>query len=159
MKLVRSVQSNMSQSCDDTDDISVATMIRKSSPEHSSDTSDPSLPDLLNSSAHTKTQIRDDKQRPRSCIDPNLTLMHPGFKVVDEVSGTLKKRWSGIHMGSKFIQAFDRLADDTEEEYTDSLEHTATNARLRNPALHEDASNSNGDVRSLLLRNCQYAKC
>lgn len=140
MKLVRSVQSNMSQSYDDTEELSVATMVRKGSPIEIDNSSDPSLPDLLNSSAHTKTQVKDERLRPRSCVDPN-------FKLVDDAAGTLKKRWSGIHLGSKFVQAFDRLADDTEEEYTDSLEHTASNMHLRQQhrrrGLDEEAGNSN----------------
>lgn len=152
MKLVRSVQSNMSQSCDDTEDASVATMIRRCSPTERSDetTSDPSLPDLLNSSAHTKPQLREERQRPRSCVDPNIGLT-AGFKLCDDVTGTVKKRWSGIHMGSKFGQAFDRLADDTEEEYTDSLEHTAHNVQRRGARngevqYREDTTNSHEEV-------------
>lgn len=128
VKLVRSIQSSMS--CDESDDISTATMVRRHSPI---DSADPTLPDLLNSSAYTKTQVREERQRPRSCIDPNITLSQvPGFKLVDDAAGTIKKRWSGIHLGSKFVQAFDRLAMDTEEEYTDSLENTVNRKRLEN---------------------------
>ncbi|GLV31098.1 uncharacterized protein CBL_12172 [Carabus blaptoides fortunei] len=132
------LRSNMSQSCDDTEDLSVATMIHRCPSDESSD---PSLPDLLNSSAHGKVQLREERQRPRSCVDPNIGLTG-GFKLCDDVTGTVKKRWSGIHMGSKFGQAFDRLADDTEEEYTDSLEHTAHNVQRRGARNGELTTNS-----------------
>lgn len=56
--------------------------------------------------------------RPRSCVDSV-----GGFSVVSDIASTVRKRWSGTHIGSKLANAFDRLApDDTEEEYTDSLE-------------------------------------
>ncbi|XP_075232079.1 uncharacterized protein LOC142330581 isoform X2 [Lycorma delicatula] len=56
--------------------------------------------------------------RPRSCVDSV-----GGFSVVSDIASTVRKRWSGIHIGSKLANAFERLApDDTEEDYTDSLE-------------------------------------
>lgn len=134
MKLVRSIQSSMS--CDESEDISVATMIKRYSP--CNDSTDPSLPDLLNSSANTKTQVREEKQRPRSCIDPNLTM--------NDVAATVKKRWSGIHMGSKFVQAFDRLATDTEDEYTDSLENNV------NQRKSDDSGSSGNSNKVKILR-------
>ncbi|XP_054280319.1 uncharacterized protein LOC128998281 isoform X2 [Macrosteles quadrilineatus] len=50
--------------------------------------------------------------RPRSCVDCVTGA---------DVAGTQHKRWS-VNIGGKLGQAYDRLGDDTEEEYTDSLE-------------------------------------
>lgn len=53
--------------------------------------------------------------RPRSCVDSVN-----GFSVVSDIASTVRKRWSGIHIGSKLANAFEKLApDDTEEDYTD----------------------------------------
>lgn len=69
------------------------------------------------------------KERPRSCVAANVT---PSMTTVSsslggslaDLASTVKKRWSGIHLGSKLFQAFDRLAaEDSDEEYTDSLEN------------------------------------
>jgi hypothetical protein len=51
----------------------------------------------------------------------------------------VKKRWSGIQLGSKLFQAFDRLAaEDTEEEYSDSLENKPRGRRR-----HTSSSSNN----------------
>lgn len=47
--------------------------------------------------------------RPRSCVDCVTGA---------DVAGTQHKRWS-VNIGGKLGQAYDRLGDDTEEEYTD----------------------------------------
>ncbi|GJQ82071.1 hypothetical protein Trydic_g6943 [Trypoxylus dichotomus] len=100
----------------DTDDASAPMTIL-----HNSTTSpDKTLPDLLNSSENFKPTIG--KQRPRSCIDPGF-LSKPSFKLGEDVTTIAKKRWSGISLSSKLYQAYNRLAHDSEEEYTDSLEN------------------------------------
>lgn len=48
--------------------------------------------------------------RPRSCVDSVSGLA--------DLAATARKRWS-VNLGGKLIQAYDRLGDDTEEEYTD----------------------------------------
>ncbi|XP_044730714.1 uncharacterized protein LOC123293839 isoform X2 [Chrysoperla carnea] len=64
------------------------------------------------------------KPRPRSFIDHN---------VVSDVTNSEKKRWSDVHPGSKLHQAFDRLvAEDSDEEYTDSLEPEINNKTNKN---------------------------
>ncbi|RZF48900.1 hypothetical protein LSTR_LSTR003280 [Laodelphax striatellus] len=75
----------------------------------------PSEEEELNNVAFQHQEVT--SARPRSCVDSV-----GGFSVSD-IASTVRKRWSGIHIGSKLANAFDRLApDDTEEEYTDSLE-------------------------------------
>lgn len=51
--------------------------------------------------------------RPRSCVD-SVNATHS-----TDIAATAHKRWSGVNMGGKFSQAFDKLIDNTEEEYTD----------------------------------------
>lgn len=66
-----------------------------------------------------------DKQRPRSCVDPGV-LSKTNFKLGEDVTTIQKKRWSGISLTSKLYQAYNTLAhENSEEEYTDSLETTA----------------------------------
>ncbi|XP_039289905.1 uncharacterized protein LOC111050470 isoform X3 [Nilaparvata lugens] len=75
----------------------------------------PSEEEELNNVAFQHQEVT--SARPRSCVDSV-----GGFSVSD-IASTVRKRWSGIHIGSKLANAFERLApDDTEEEYTDSLE-------------------------------------
>ncbi|KAK7872760.1 hypothetical protein R5R35_011887 [Gryllus longicercus] len=67
------------------------------------------------------------RARPRSCTNPSsagpAAGAGAGFSLVTDLASTVRKRWSGIHLGSKLFQAFDRLAaEDSDEEYTDSLE-------------------------------------
>lgn len=91
--------------------------IPTTTPHKSPETIDPPLPDLLNSSAYTKPYCRGERERPRSCIDPSKA----SFKLGEDITNISKKRWSGIALNSKLIQAYNRL-EDTDEEYTDSLE-------------------------------------
>lgn len=74
----------------------------------------PTVEDLMDAKA--------DRPRPRSCVDANAS----GFSLTD-IASTMKKRWSGIQLGSKLFQAFDKLLVEDiasgEEEYTDSLEN------------------------------------
>ncbi|BES87436.1 RUN and SH3 domain containing 2 [Nesidiocoris tenuis] len=50
--------------------------------------------------------------RPRSCVDALAG---------SDVASAAKKRWSGVHMGSRLVNAFDRLQHQ-DEEFPDSLE-------------------------------------
>ncbi|KAF5277375.1 hypothetical protein FQA39_LY06188 [Lamprigera yunnana] len=112
MKLATSIQSSSAQSITD-EDLSVATTVHYGSPEKNT------LPDLL-SSGLSRNQS---KIRPRSCVEPEV-LSKPSFRLGEDVTSAAKKRWSEISLTSKLYQAYDRLAhDDTEEEYTDSLEN------------------------------------
>lgn len=136
MKFVRSIQNSLNQSGDDENQggwhnrkpVSTEVLPRAEEPTHHSNCTaasshSPPLPDLLDSSscAH-KPCVAEDKPRPRSCVDN--TVQGAGFSLVTDIASTVKKRWSGIQLGSKLFQAFDRLAaEDTEEEYSDSLEN------------------------------------
>lgn len=138
MKIVRSIQNSLSQSGDEESQggwhhrrpLSTDMLPRAEEPAHhpnctagSSDS--PPLPDLIDSSscAH-KPWTGEDKPRPRSCVDNTVQGGGGGFSLVTDIASTVKKRWSGIQLGSKLFQAFDRLAaEDTEEEYSDSLEN------------------------------------
>ena len=51
--------------------------------------------------------------RPRSCVDSSN-----GF-AVNDVASTVRKRWSGVQFGSKLASAFERLAVEDDETYTD----------------------------------------
>lgn len=86
---------------------------------------DVALPDVLNNSGNTKSG---DKVRPRSCMNPsinNVLLNEDGSNGSGGSSGyDQTRRWSGVQLGSKLMQAFDRLAlYDDSGDYTDSLEH------------------------------------
>lgn len=96
---------------------------------------DKALPDLLNSSEPLKPTIA--KQRPRSCIDPGY-LSKPSFKLGEDVTTVAKKRWSGISLSSKLYQVYNRLAHDSEEEYTDSLENNHHNTHQDDEATQID---------------------
>lgn len=97
------------------------------------------LPDLVDSSSCTHNQwTGEDKPRPRSCVD-NAAQGTGGFSLVTDIASTVKKRWSGIQLSSKLFQAFDRLAaEDTEEEYSDSLENKPRGRRR-----HASSSSNN----------------
>lgn len=77
--------------------------------------SDKPLPDLLEQSTNSApltTQLKRNSRarqlrRPRSCIDPSGD---------GDPSSSLRKRWSGVQLGSMLSQALDRLlAEDAEE--------------------------------------------
>lgn len=98
------------------------------------------LPDILNASPLSKPKNRNDKERPRSCIEGGL--VKPNFKLGDDINNIMKKRWSGIAPNSKLYQAFDRLAKE-EEEYTDSLE---------TPEQHDKNDDCNSDKNIPMLK-------
>ncbi|XP_034234685.1 uncharacterized protein LOC117641457 isoform X5 [Thrips palmi] len=133
LRLVRSIQNSVGQ----------LTIAEEYSSTHKGDNSDNPLPDLLELSSNstllsvpTKRNSRSRQlRRPRSCIDPSGDLLDP--------STNLRKRWSGVQLGSKLSQALDRLlAEDTEEDFSDSL--NATPATPATPLLrtHSDQSTS-----------------
>ncbi|XP_066157352.1 uncharacterized protein [Euwallacea fornicatus] len=78
--------------------------------------------ELLNSSGNSSASRsrRNDRERPRSCVEPGVLTM-PSFKLGEDVNNVAKKRWSTIGTNSKMYQVYDRLAQG-EEEYVDSLE-------------------------------------
>nr|XP_022919540.1 uncharacterized protein LOC111428305 isoform X2 [Onthophagus taurus] len=119
--------STYSFSGSDTDEVSCATAIHHASQPNNEEQG---LPDLLNSSKRVPP-----KARPRSCIDPGC-YSKPGFKLAEDVASIAKKRWSGVPLTSKLYQAYNRLAIDSEEEYTDSLEtHYHQQAQVDDEAL------------------------
>lgn len=81
---------------------------------------EPSTPDLLNDSANVKTTL--EKNRPRSCVNPTAI----GYDICpnnSRIELETNRRWSGVQLGSKLMQAFDRLVFDDSDDYTDSLEN------------------------------------
>lgn len=152
MKFVRSIQNSLSQSGDEENQggchhrkpVSTEVLPRAEESAHhpnctSGSSDSPPLPDLLDSSSCTHKQwTGEDKPRPRSCVD-NTVQGTGGFSLVTDIASTVKKRWSGIQLGSKLFQAFDRLAaEDTEEEYSDSLENKPRGRRR-----HTSSSSNN----------------
>lgn len=152
MKFVRSIQSSLNQSGDDENQggwhhrkpVSTEVLPRVEEPPHhpAASSESPPLPDLLDSSSCThKPPAGEDKPRPRSCVDN--TVQGAGFSLVTDIASTVKKRWSGIQLGSKLFQAFDRLAtEDTEEEYSDSLENKPRGRRRQTSS---SSNNSTSD--------------
>lgn len=98
------------------DDYQTSVIMRHKEPKNK----EPSTPDLLNDSANVKTTI--EKNRPRSCMNPTAYL---GYDICPNNSRIEleNRRWSGVHLGSKLMQAFDRLVFDDSDDYTDSLEN------------------------------------
>lgn len=78
---------------------------------------EPSTPDLLNDSG--KVRPISEKSRPRSCVNPSGYDICPNNSRIEIEN----RRWSGVHLGSKLMQAFDRLVFDDSGEYSDSLEN------------------------------------
>ncbi|CAH0673988.1 unnamed protein product [Spodoptera exigua] len=112
LKLVRSMQSSGLSS----DDCQTSVIMRHKEPKNK----EPSTPDLLNDSANVKTTV--EKNRPRSCVNPTLI----GYDICpnnSRIEIESNRRWSGVHLGSKLMQAFDRLVFDDSDDYTDSLEN------------------------------------
>lgn len=95
---------------------------------------EPSTPDLLNDSANVKTTI--EKNRPRSCVNPT-TMAYDVCPHNSRIEMEQNRRWSGVQLGSKLMQAFDRLVFDDSDDYTDSLENNKPGA----------AKNSSNDVK------------
>ncbi|XP_022127259.2 uncharacterized protein LOC111001624 isoform X5 [Pieris rapae] len=113
LKLVRSMQSSGMS-----DDSQASVIMRNKDPKNK----EPSTPDLLNDTANIKTTI--EKNRPRSCVNPSPL----GYDICPNNSRIEEnnRRWSGVQLGSKLMQAFDRLVLDDSDDYTDSLENKAT---------------------------------
>ncbi|CAG9823829.1 unnamed protein product [Phaedon cochleariae] len=130
-KICHSSHSNRSNS--ESEDISTANTVR-----HYPVNNDTHLPDLLSSSPPSKSTIRSNKERPRSCVESSGSSKLT-FKLGDDVN---RKRWSGISLNSKLYQAYDRLSKE-EEEYTDSLENQPGQDK-------SDRNNSNENVPSLI---------
>ncbi|XP_026731458.1 uncharacterized protein LOC113496438 isoform X6 [Trichoplusia ni] len=119
LKLVRSMQSSGLSS----DDCQTSVIMRHKEPKNK----EPSTPDLLNDSANVKTTV--EKNRPRSCVNPSAI----GYDICpnnSRIEMETNRRWSGVHLGSKLMQAFDRLVFDDSDDYTDSLENNKPPAKL-----------------------------
>jgi hypothetical protein len=89
-------------------------------------TKEPSTPDLLNDSANVKTTV--EKHRPRSCVNPSAI----GYDICpnnSRIELETNRRWSGVQLGSKLMQAFDRLVFDDSDDYTDSLENNKPSSK------------------------------
>lgn len=84
---------------------------------------EPSTPDLLNDTVNVKTTI--EKSRPRSCVNPS-PLGYDLCPNNSRIELETNRRWSGVQLGSKLMQAFDRLVLDDSDDYTDSLENNKT---------------------------------
>ncbi|XP_063893871.1 uncharacterized protein LOC110379604 isoform X2 [Helicoverpa armigera] len=112
LKLVRSMQSSGLSS----DDCQTSVIMRHKEPKNK----EPSTPDLLNDSANVKTTV--EKNRPRSCVNPT-TIGYDICPNNSRIEIETNRRWSGVHLGSKLMQAFDRLVFDDSDDYTDSLEN------------------------------------
>ncbi|XP_048007173.1 uncharacterized protein LOC125242409 isoform X4 [Leguminivora glycinivorella] len=112
LKLVRSMQSSGLSS----DDCQTSVIMRHKEPKNK----EPSTPDLLNDSANVKTAV--EKNRPRSCVNPSAIGydLCPNNSRIELLENN--RRWSGVQLGSKLMQAFDRLVFDDSDDYTDSLE-------------------------------------
>ncbi|XP_075975891.1 uncharacterized protein LOC142976425 isoform X3 [Anticarsia gemmatalis] len=118
LKLVRSMQSSGLSS----DDCQTSVIMRHKEPKNK----EPSTPDLLNDSANVKTTV--EKNRPRSCVNPTAI----GYDICpnnSRIELETNRRWSGVHLGSKLMQAFDRLVFDDSDDYTDSLENNKPSAK------------------------------
>ncbi|CAG4970457.1 unnamed protein product [Parnassius apollo] len=112
LKLVRSMQSSGLSS----DDCLTSVIMRHKEPKNR----EPSTPDLLNDSANVKTTV--EKNRPRSCVNPT-TIGYDICPSNSRIELENNRRWSGVQLGSKLMQAFDRLILDDSDDYTDSLEN------------------------------------
>ncbi|CAH0723727.1 unnamed protein product, partial [Brenthis ino] len=128
LKLVRSMQSSAVSS----DEYQTSVIMRHKEPKNK----EPSTPDLLNDSANVRTTV--DKNRPRSCVNPTPV----GYDICPNNSRIEleNRRWSGVHLGSKLMQAFDRLVFDDSDDYTDSLENNKPSAKTTGNELKLDTS-------------------
>ncbi|CAH2981803.1 unnamed protein product [Chilo suppressalis] len=118
LKLVRSMQSSGLSS----DDYQTSVIMRHKEPK----IKEPSTPDLLNDSANVKTTV--EKNRPRSCVNPSPV----GYDLCpnnSRIEIENNRRWSGVQLGSKLMQAFDRLVFDDSDDYTDSLENNKPSSK------------------------------
>lgn len=92
--LVRSIHSSLSQPA----------------PQQGGGEEESQLPDVVGSSKTWENST----QRPRSCVDtagaPN------GLTSLTDLASTVRKRWSGIQLGSRLFQAFDRLGAEDDSD-------------------------------------------
>lgn len=111
----------MQSSAVSSDEYQTSVIMRHKEPKNK----EPSTPDLLNDSANVRTTV--DKNRPRSCVNPTPV----GYDICPNNSRIEleNRRWSGVHLGSKLMQAFDRLVFDDSDDYTDSLENNKPSAK------------------------------
>ncbi|CAK1579384.1 unnamed protein product [Parnassius mnemosyne] len=121
LKLVRSMQSSGLSS----DDCLTSVIMRHKEPKNR----EPSTPDLLNDSANVKTTV--EKNRPRSCVNPT-TIGYDICPSNSRIELENNRRWSGVQLGSKLMQAFDRLILDDSDDYTDSLENNKPSTKAGN---------------------------
>ncbi|KAI8420872.1 hypothetical protein MSG28_008061, partial [Choristoneura fumiferana] len=129
LKLVRSMHSSGLSS----DENQASVIMRQKEPKNK----EPSTPDLLNDSANVKTTV--EKNRPRSCVNPSPI----GYDLCpnnSRIELENNRRWSGVQLGSKLMQAFDRLVFDDSDDYTDSLENNKPSAKLTGADLKLDCS-------------------
>ncbi|GBP26061.1 Iporin [Eumeta japonica] len=120
LKLVRSMHSSGLSS----DDCQTSVIMRhKDQPRNK----EPSTPDLLNDSANNRTTL--DKHRPRSCVNP-MALAHDLCPSNSRIDLEQNRRWSGVQLGSKLMQAFDRLVFDESDDYSDSLENNKPTKKI-----------------------------
>ncbi|CAH2085547.1 unnamed protein product [Euphydryas editha] len=129
LKLVRSMQS----SAISTDDCQTSVIMRHKEPKNK----EPSTPDLLNDSANVKTTV--EKNRPRSCVNPS-TIGYDICPSNSRIDLENNRRWSGVNLGSKLMQAFDRLVFDDSDDYTDSLENNKPSTKTTGNDLKLDTS-------------------
>lgn len=107
------------------DDCLTSVIMRHKEPKNR----EPSTPDLLDDSANVRTAI--EKNRPRSCVNPTTG----GYDVCpnnSRIELENNRRWSGVQLGSKLMQAFDRLVFDDSDDYTDSLENNKPASKAGN---------------------------
>lgn len=127
------------------DDNQASVIMRHKEPKNK----EPSTPDLLNDSANVKTTV--EKNRPRSCVNPSPV----GYDLCpnnSRIELENNRRWSGVQLGSKLMQAFDRLVFDDSDDYTDSLENNKPSAKLTGADLKVTAVadlNSCASIRSI----------
>ncbi|XP_050349301.1 uncharacterized protein LOC126772776 isoform X4 [Nymphalis io] len=129
LKLVRSMQSSAISS----DDCQTSVIMRHKEPKNK----EPSTPDLLNDSANVKTTV--EKNRPRSCVNPT-TIGYDICPSNSRIDLENNRRWSGVHLGSKLMQAFDRLVFDDSDDYTDSLENNKPSTKSTGNEMKLDTS-------------------
>lgn len=108
LKLVQSIQNSVSHS-------SEGKKGKSTSEDIESLTTDPPVTHLLERSVTSRNSAGSSKPRPRSGCD-NICQGN-------DVASTMNKRWSGVQLNSKLLQAFERLGEETESDYTDSLEN------------------------------------
>ncbi|KAL0271791.1 UNVERIFIED_CONTAM: hypothetical protein PYX00_008782 [Menopon gallinae] len=120
LKLVQSIQSSINHPSD-------GRKCRQSSEEVEKSTDDSSVPQLLVKRGCPKPQ-GSSRPRPRSGCDILST------NNISDVASCAKKRWSGVQLNSKLLQAFERLGEESESEYTDSLDNVREKNENQSPS-------------------------